>query len=114
MAPRPGETDPAMTSRRSPSVPWTLVVAAAAGVAVLGVVLALRARSSEPGPEPLASPAASSSGLSLDALLAAPASSGGLSVESDQARGQILSKRSLADAIALARPLMTNTVGRID
>src|SRR5437870_3379645 len=115
MAPRPGETIPAMTSRRSSSVPWTVIVAVSVGVVALGVLLLLRSHSAEPGPEPsLAAPLGSSSGLSMEALLAAPATSGGLGSEPEQVRAQLLSKRALADAIGVAKPLMSNTVGRLD
>lgn len=103
---------PPMSSRRPRSFPVGLVVVAALGVVVLGGFLALRARSADPSADPSTAAAPSAVGA-LEALLEAPAGSAGAG-ESDPSRIQILSKTSLAEAIAAARPLMSNAVGRLD
>jgi len=81
-------------------------------VVVLGGFLALRARSQEPTADP--STAAAPSGVAaLEALLESPSGSAAPG-ESDPSKVHILSKTSLTDAIAVARPMMSNTVGRLD
>lgn len=101
---------PPMSSRRPRSFPVGLVVVGALGVVVLGGFLALRARSQEPTADPSTAP---SSVAALEALLESPAASAA-SGESDPTKVHILSKTSLTDAIAAARPMMSNTVGRLD
>ncbi len=105
---------PAMSSRRS-HVPWNIVIVAALGIAALGLLLLVRSRAAEPGPDPSIAPSGSPSGISaLEAILATPPASGAPGLDTDHPKGQILSKTALADAIGVARPLMTNTVGRLD
>ena len=58
--------------------------------------------------------ASASSVSSLEALLAGPTGSSGAPVDSTQIRAHILSTTRLSDAIGVARPLMANTVGRLD
>lgn len=108
-----------MAQRHSRSIPraaGAVGAAVAAGVALLGTVLVLRARSAEP----TASAAPSGSGSvqgSLEALLAgsrSPDLSPEPSSEPGRPLAQILNKTSLPDAFALARPFMTNTAGRLD
>jgi len=82
------------------------IVVIVAAVSIVVVVLVLRSRSTESG---LASALGSAT---LDELLAAPSSSGGL--ESSGSRALILEKASLKDAIEVARPRMENTVTRLD
>jgi hypothetical protein len=103
---------PPMSSRRPRTFPVGLVAVGALGVVVLGGFLAVRARSQEPSADP--STAAAPSGVAaLEALLESPAGSAA-SGESDPSKVHILSKTSLTDAIAVARPMMSNTVGRLD
>ncbi len=107
-----GETIAPMSQRRSRSAPWGLAVAVVIGaVLVLGGFFAVRAHSRD-----TVDPSASASAASaLEALLAAPAATGaGASSDPARSRDLILSKKTLADAIAVARPLMVNTVGRVD
>src|SRR5215208_4786414 len=102
-----------MSSRRPRTFPVGLVAVGAVGVVVLGGFLALRARSQEPTADPSTAAAAPSGVAALEALLEAPAGSAA-SGESDPSKVHILSKTSLTDAIAVARPMMSNTVGRLD
>ena len=102
---------PPMSSSRPRSFPVGLVVVAALGVVVLGGFLAFRARSADPSADP-STAAAPSSVAALEALLEAPA--GSAAGESDPSKVHMLSKTSLAEAITAARPLMSNTVGRLD
>ena len=111
MATRPGETMPAMSSRRSRSTPWTLIVVGGVGIVIVAGFLILRARS----PEPTADPSLAGSGSAvseLQALLDSPAGSATSAV--DPSKSHVLSKTSLGDAIEAARPLMSNTIGRLD
>ncbi|HVW28370.1 MAG TPA: hypothetical protein VHC69_23565 [Polyangiaceae bacterium] len=98
-----------MTSRRSRGTPWTLIIVGVVGLVAVGGFLFLRLRSQGA----LGDPSAAGSGSSvseLEALLDAPAGSAGI----DPQQAHILSKTSLADAIEAARPMMSNTVGRLD
>jgi hypothetical protein len=100
-----------MAQRHSRSIPRGLLVAVAAGVVVLGTALVFRSRGTDSSS--VASPSGSASGeTSLEALLAASATPE--QFDPSQPKGQILGKTSLADAIAVATPLMTNTAGRLD
>src|SRR5579871_725560 len=110
MATLAGETMPPMTSRRSRGTPWSLVIVGAVGVAILGGFLFLRMRSQQSNADPSAS--ASANVAELEALLASPAGSAG--ADSDPQKALILSKTSLPDAIEVARPMMSNTVGRLE
>ena len=104
--------------RRTRTVPWGIVGLTSGAVVVLGSVVALRARSADPAAEPAGSIAASASPIgavptTADLALPAPVTSTVLTPPTE-ARRQILSKTSLEDAIAVARPQMVNTVGRLD
>jgi hypothetical protein len=85
-------------------------------VVVLGSVVALRARSADPAPEPARGMAASSTSALLDSLAdhALPVAPSSTPASAGESRRQILSKTTLDDAIAVARPQMVNTVGRVD
>jgi hypothetical protein len=104
-----------MAQRHSRGIPRVAFVALAAGVALLGSVLVLRARSADP--VPAAQPAPGAGQGSLEALLAG-SSAPELSPEppSDPSRpaAQILTKTLFPDAFAIARPFMMNTAGRLD
>jgi hypothetical protein len=100
-----------MAQRHSRNIPRGLLVAVAAGVVVLGTGLVLRSRWTDSSSG--TSPSGSASGeTSLEALLAASATPE--QFDPSQPKGQILGKTSLADAIAVATPLMTNTASRLD
>src|SRR5690349_12864485 len=113
MAEGPGETMPAMTSRRRRDVPWNVLGVGAAVLIALAVYLVMRSRAQEPTADPSTAAPGASNAESLEALLATPSGSPARS-EGAPTESQILSKNSLADAIAFARPMMTNTVGRLD
>jgi hypothetical protein len=101
---------PAMTSRRSRGTHWTLIIVGVVGLVALGGFLFLRLRSQGA----LGDPSAAGSGSSvsdLEALLDSPAGSAGAL---DPSKSHVLSKTSLPDAIEAARPMMSNTVGRLD
>ncbi|HEX3598280.1 MAG TPA: hypothetical protein VHU80_24400, partial [Polyangiaceae bacterium] len=83
------------------------------GVILVGGLLVLRSRGQATMADPSIA-AGSSSAAELEALLAAPAGSTGFEGEADPAKSKILSKTSLEEAIAVARPMMSNTVGRLD
>ncbi len=82
-----------------------MVVAVAVGAAALGC------KSSDSSPAP--SSASSGSPLS-DMFLAGSAPAASTVAPPTGLREQILGKANITDAIAVARPLMTNTVGRLD
>ncbi|HEX4334831.1 MAG TPA: hypothetical protein VH062_02890 [Polyangiaceae bacterium] len=103
-----------MSSRRPRGTPWNLIVVGVVGVVVVVGLLALRARGQEPSADPSTAAASASSAADLEALLDSPANSAGLGGDSDPAKSKILGKTSLPDAIAVARPLMSNTIGRLD
>lgn len=106
-----GETTSAMAQRHSRSIPRGLLVAVSAAVVVLGTALVVHSRFTDSSPG--ASPSGSASGeTSLEALLAASATPE--QVDPSQPKGQILGKTSLADALAVATPLMANTASRLD
>jgi hypothetical protein len=84
------------------------------GVVIIAGILILRARGQEPSADPSTASSSPSSVAELEALLESPAGSAGLGGDTDPAKSQILSKTSLPDAIAVARPMMSNTVGRLD
>src|SRR5215813_1999067 len=113
MAGGPGETMPAMTSRRQRDVPWNVLGVGAAVLIAGAAYLVMRGRAQEPTADPSTAAPGASNVESLEALLATP-SGYPVQTEGDPAQAQILSKNSLAEAIAFARPMMTNTVGRLD
>jgi hypothetical protein len=103
---------PPMNSRRGRGTPWTLIIAGAVGLVILGGFLFLRMRAQEANAEAGAAAGSASSVAELEALLDSPA--GSAAVGADPGKNHILSKTSLPDAIEAARPLMNNTVGRLD
>jgi hypothetical protein len=109
MATLPEETIAAMSQRPASSFPWVPVVGGLLVIVVLGGFFVVRAHSADSSAG--ASPSAASD---LEALLASPAGSGTAALDLGDPRGQVLAKSSLADAIGVARPLMANTIGRLD
>jgi hypothetical protein len=107
-------------SRTSRKVPWGIVGLTTGAVVVLGSVLALRARSADPAPEPSTAKGAGSA-VGIDSVLGGPdndvaptGSVGSTPVLAGDVRSQVLGAKSLTDAVAVARPFMVNTVGRVD
>ncbi len=104
---------PAMSSRRPRSTPWTLIVVGAVGIVIIAGIVILRSRGQEPTADPSTASSAPSSAAELEALLESPAGSASPG-DLDPTKSNILTKTSLTDAIAAARPMMNNTVGRLD
>jgi hypothetical protein len=103
-----------MTSRRSRGTPWALlIIAGAVGLVIIGGFVVLRMRSQGSSADPGAAAGSASSVAELEALLESPAGSAAASV-ADPRKNHILSKASLPDAIEVARPMMSNTVGKLD
>jgi hypothetical protein len=83
------------------------------GLVIVGGFLFLRLRSQDSNAEPSASALPASSVAELEALLDSPAGSATVG-SADPRNSHIMSKTSLPDAIDAARPMMSNTVGRLD
>jgi hypothetical protein len=94
-------------------VPWQFIVVGVIGLVVVGGFFAMRARAQDPSADPSTAASASAGVASLETILEAPGTSNG-GGDSDPAKRQILAKTSVADAIEMARPMMSNTVGRLD
>ncbi len=104
---------PPMNSRRSRGSSWTLLIVGAVGLVIAGGFVVLRMRSQESNADSAAAAASASSVAELEALLDSPAASA-VAGSADPRKNHILSKASLPDAIEVARPMMNNTVGKLD
>ena len=97
-----------MASRRSSPTPW-FVGGGVVFVLALGALALARSRSETAG----AVSASASDSATIDAVMAAASASETQGAESAD-RASVLSKTSLADAIAATKPKMTNTNARLD
>jgi hypothetical protein len=107
-----GETIDGMSRRQQQyqNVPWGLLIGAGALVVIVAAVFLIRSRITASADPVVAAPAGSAA---LDSLLSGGAAPLGDSPASVP-REQILGKALIPDAIAAARPLMKNTIGRLD
>jgi len=102
---------PTMSTRRPRRTPWTLIIVGGVGLVIAAGLVVMRLRQQASMADGSGLSGVSSAG-DLEALLESPSGSAAGAV--DPSENHVMSKTSLTDAIEAARPMMSNTVGRLD